>query len=128
MNSSQNQMIRTGVMTTNKDKNKGKNNEEIEGKIGPLPGYSANKPAYLVTVSSEAYEAKRSMPNGTSYVSFKLNYESQVLKIQGWEISKGTTVDNLEDAEKHANREQYLDIHFPWHRVASIRNITFRRG
>jgi hypothetical protein len=105
-------------------KNQVENSEEIEEKRTPLPGDSTNKPVYLVQVLS-----RNNRGDFVEYfVSYKLNYELAVLKIQGWKISKGKTVDNLEDAEKHANREQYLDIHFPWHRVISIRNITFKRG
>ena len=103
-------------MTT---ENEVENSEEIVEKRVPLPGNSTNKPTYLVTVD-EGLER-------VVYVSYKLNYELAVLKVQGWKITSGETVDNLEDAEKHANREQYLDIHFPWHRVISIRNITFKR-
>lgn len=111
------------MMTENQEENSEENSEEIEEKAPPLPGYSTNKPVYLVQVLGD---------HGTDdcnrrFVSFKLNYESVVLKTQGWEISKGKTVNNLEDAEKHANREEYFDIHFPWHRVVSIRNITFKR-
>lgn len=99
-------------------------NEKIDEKTEPLPGHSTNKPVYLVQVLSRNNKGDF----GEFFVSYKLNYEPAVLKIQGWKISQGTTVDSLEDAEKHANREQYLDIHFPWHRVVSIQNITFKRG
>ena len=113
-------MIRNGAMTTDTStENHVENFDEIEEKTEPLPGHSANKPVYLVQVQN-AFETE-------IYVSFKLNYELAILKVQGWKISSEITVDNLEDAEKHAKREQYLDIHFPWHRIISIRNITFKR-
>lgn len=108
-------------------KNQDENNEEIKEKTTPLPGYSTNKPVYLVQVLSDELYAKKGMPNHQIFVSYKLNYELAVLKVQGWKISNGITVNNLEDAEKHAERDQYFDIHFPWHRVASIKNITFKR-
>lgn len=105
-------------------KNQVENSEETEEKREPLPGDSTNKPVYLVQVLSRNNRGDFV----EHFVSYKLNYELAVLKIQGWKISKGATINSLEDAEKHANREQYLDIHFPWHRVISIRNITFKRG
>jgi len=111
------------MTTENQTENQAENIEKIEEKTPSLPGYSGNKPVYLVQVLSRNEEGDFS----EFFASYKLNYELAVLKIQGWKISRGETVDNLEDAEKHANREQYLDIHFPWHRVISIINITFKR-
>ena len=111
------------MMTEDQTENQAENIEEIEEKTPSLPGHSGNKPVYLVQVQGDYFSG------GTPsvFVSYKLNYEPVVLKLQGWKISKDATVDNLEDAEKHANREQYLDIHFPWTRVISIKNITFKR-
>ena len=105
----------TDTSTENQTENFNENVEKTE----PLPGYSANKPVYLVEVLS-TFKNDR-------FISFKLTYDTPVLKLQGWKISEGATVNNLEDAEKHANRDEYLDIHFPWHRIISIKNITFKR-
>ena len=99
--------------------NQVENSEETEEKSLSLPGYSANKAVYLVTVCGEVCTE--------IYVSYKLNYEPAILKVQGWKIIVDKTVNSLEDAEKYADREQYLDIAFPWQRVISIKNITFKR-
>ena len=105
--------------------NQHKNNLEIKQKTEPLPGHSTgNKPVYLVQV----LDRNSSGDFSKFFISYKLTLEPMILKIQGWEVSNGKTVDNLEDAKKYANRNKYLDIYFPWHRVISIKNITFKRG
>lgn len=109
--------VRNGAMTT---ENEVENSEEIAEKRESFPGYSANKPVYLVRVID-------GLKGTVKFVSFKVNHEVSVLKIQGWIVPRGKTIDNLEDAEKHANRDTYFDIQFPWHRVIDIRNITFKR-
>jgi len=111
------------MMTKKQTENNEEINEEIEEKSAPLPGYSINKPVYLVQVNGDYFSGGAP----SVFVSLKLTHEVATLKVQGWKVSKDETIDNLEDAEKKANRDEYLDIQFPWHRVTSIKNITFKR-
>jgi len=99
--------------------NETENNVEKEEKFEPLHGYSTNKPVYLVLV--QGYEEH-------AFVTSKLELSDTYVRITGHTIPYNSIreIKTLEDAEKHAEREEILDIMYPWHRVVSIRNITYK--
>jgi hypothetical protein len=99
------------------------NIEEIVRPKNPLPGYSTNKPVYLVQIKDSSTKTQKY----EFWVSFKVSYKPTVLQLLGWKVPSKATVNNLQDAEDKAEREQYFDIAFPWHKVESIKNITFNK-
>jgi len=98
--------------------NTNKNSVKKEEKNELLGGFYANKPAYLVEVSDTHQQVR--------FVTQRLEYQVATLKLIGYEIKPKEVINNIEDAEKHAKREQIYDITFPWHRILSIRNITYQ--
>jgi len=95
--------------------------ENLDEENNSLPWFSATKPTYVVEVMRGSQLR--------IFVAQKVDHKPATLKLTGFEITNPLEqINNLKDAEKHADREVIYDIDFPWHRVISIRNITYRRG
>lgn len=96
--------------------------EKKELKDLPLPGNTSNKPVYLVIVLSDLKEGRR------AFVSSKLTRGGEILKLTGHEIKTSDIkkTNNVKDAQQLAIRGQILDIEFPWQRILSIRNLSYK--
>lgn len=109
-------------MVNNKEKKVGDFVEEITY----LPARSGNKTLYLLTVEDLTGRVKRRV-----FVSKYLDKTGIGVDFVGYEIASKTvmvkTEDDAIDLANKGNRE-LLSLLFPWNRVISIRNTSFKEA
>jgi len=103
-----------------------KNKGEIAEKIETLPSRSGNKTLYLVTVEEPGSRASR-----RAFVTKYLTQSPHGIDFVGYEVSnktKGPLTDkDAVDLANKGNRD-LVSIIYPWHRVISIRNASYREA
>lgn len=104
--------------------------EEKNKKIESFSAKINNKTVYILLVEDPSKREKFRAFVGVDVIS-----GSETFDLKGYEIkwSNRDKITGFDDAIKYANEfnkgpEDIVDIKYPWHRVISVRNVTYRRN
>ncbi|KKM56173.1 hypothetical protein LCGC14_1551990 [marine sediment metagenome] len=98
------------------------NTGEMIEEISVLPARSGNKTVYLVVVEEPFSKRKKQQ-----FVTRFLEQKPLGIELIGYEISNTAKIKSHRDAVDEANKgsKELYNIILPWHRVISIRNVTY---
>lgn len=89
------------------------------------PAKNTTKPVYIVAVEDPKNKEKVSY-----YQTFKMVEKSNVLDILGYQIPSSaiTKIKSNSDAENITKDKEPINIWFPWSKIISIQNITYKKA
>lgn len=87
---------------------------------------STNKPLYILMVEDPALKVKYRY-----FATPKIDKMAGIVDIVGYEIETNAQINKIktwDDAVELASKEKFniVNMTFPWHRVISIRNVSYK--